>query len=233
MSTQVPHTTPDGARAEVIRELVRAICELQLPHPTRVGVDGGSNAGKTTLSDELAAALQAAGRQTLRCSFDNFHPKGYKYRTMRGEWTPQLFFDEGYDYATFRAWMLDPLAPGGSRRCCPAILNSYTDVLLREEWHELADDAVVIVDGILLLHPEIAVHWDYLIWLEVDVETMIARACPRDAATWGSAAAVERRYRQFREPVQALYQQLANPAIRAHAVVDNRDVERPRLLRHR
>src|SRR4051794_28285025 len=110
-------TKNGGTRAEVVATLVRTITGLRLPHPTRVGVDGGSNAGKTTLADEMAAALQAAGRQTLRCSFDNFHRKGHKSRTRRGEWPPPLFFDEGYDYAVFRAWMLEPLAAGGSRRC--------------------------------------------------------------------------------------------------------------------
>jgi uridine kinase len=219
-----------GARAEVIETLARVVASLQLPHPTRVGIDGWSCAGKTTLADELAAAIQAAGRQALRASIDNFHRKGHKYRSMRGEWTPQLYYDEGYDYAVFRAWLLEPLGPGGSRRCRTAMLDSFNDVLLPEEWHELADDAVVIVDGIFLLHPELAKHWDYVIWLDVDVETMVERARQRDTGWVGSAAAVEQRYRQFRQPVHELYERLASPVAQAHAILDNRNIEQPRLV---
>jgi len=192
-------------RPEAVENLARAITSLRLPHPTRVGIDGWSGAGKTTLADELAETIRAAGRQTLRASIDDFHRKGHKYRSMRGEWTPRLYYDEGYDYAVFREWLLEPLGPGGSRRCRIAMLDSFDDVVLPEAWHELADDTVVVVDGIFLLHPELAGHWDYLIWLDVDLETMIERARRRDTAWIGSAEAVEQRYRQFRQPVHELY----------------------------
>src|SRR5215213_11729354 len=101
-------TDTGNARAEVIKTLAATVTSLRLPHPTRVGIDGWSGSGKTTLADELAAAVQAAGRQTMRASFDNFHRKGHRYRSMRGEWTPRLY------YAAFRAWLLEPVGPGGS-----------------------------------------------------------------------------------------------------------------------
>jgi uridine kinase len=233
--------TPESAattRHEVVAALAKAVMSLRVGHPIRVGVDGWSNAGKTTLADELAAAIQAAGRQSLRASIDNFHRKGHKYRSLRGEWTPQLYFDEGYDYAVFRSWVLDPLGPGGSphapdgsRRCRTEMLDAYNDVLPPEVWHDVAEDAVMIVDGIFLSHPDLAPHWEYLIWLDVDVETMISRALVRDAAWVGPAEAVEQRYRRFRQPVYEHYERLTNAAARAHAVVDNRDLAHPRLLR--
>jgi thymidylate kinase len=89
----------------------------------------------------------------------------------------------------------------------------------------------MVVDGIFLSHPDLAPHWEYLIWLDVDVETMIQRALVRDAAWVGSAEAVERRYRRFRQPVHEHYERLTQAPARAHAVVDNRDLEHPRLVR--
>ena len=47
-------TDMGGARAEVVEALARAVTSLRLRHPTRVGIDGWSGAGKTTLADELA-----------------------------------------------------------------------------------------------------------------------------------------------------------------------------------
>ena len=111
------------------------------------------------------------------------------------------------------------------------MLRTSDDVLLPEVWHAVSDDAVVIVEGILLLHPELADHWDYVIWLDVDTETMVERACQRDGEWYGSREAAERRYRQFRLPIYEHYARLANVSDRAHAVLDNRDLARPRLLR--
>lgn len=218
-------------RSEVVATLANTVMELRPGHPTRVGIDGWSNAGKTTLADELAAEIEATGRQVVRASFDNFHRKGHRDRSIRGDWTPPRYYDEGYDYAVFRAWLLDPLGPGGNRRCCTAMLDSFNDVLLPEVWQDLTEDAIVVVDGIFLLHPELAAHWEYLIWLDVDIETMVARARLRDASWVGSPEAVDRRYRQFRQPLSEYYERLARPTDRMQAIVDNRNLAHPRLVR--
>jgi uridine kinase len=42
-----------------LRPIVDWITSLELGHPTRVGVDGRSAAGKTTLADALAKMQQA------------------------------------------------------------------------------------------------------------------------------------------------------------------------------
>jgi GTPase len=42
------------------------ITGIERPHPVRVGVDGFSAAGKSTLADELAAAMVDHGRTCLR-----------------------------------------------------------------------------------------------------------------------------------------------------------------------
>ena len=41
---------------------------------------------------------------------DDFHRPGHKFRSMREEWTPQSYYDEGYDYVAFRDLVLRPLA---------------------------------------------------------------------------------------------------------------------------
>jgi uridine kinase len=219
-------------RVAVIAALADAIMSLRPGHPTRVGVEGWSCSGKTTVADELAAAIQATGRESLRASFDNFHPRGYKHRAAGGDWPPQAYYDEGYDYATFRTWVLEPLGPGGqpgTRRCRTAMLHSGSDTPLPEVWHDVADDGVVVVDGILLRHPAIADHWDYVIWIDVDLETMIGRARQRDGAWYGSEVAAEERYRRVRQPLYEYYERLASPRARADAILDNRVFERPRL----
>src|SRR5688500_13854306 len=97
---------PGEPRHELIETLAEAVTSLQLGHPTRVAVDGRSAAGKSTLADELAAAARVRGREVVRASIDDFHRPGHKHRARRGGWTPQSYYDEGYDYAAFRDVLL-------------------------------------------------------------------------------------------------------------------------------
>lgn len=223
--------TASSARREVISALAEAVLSIKRGHPVRVAVDGWSCSGKTSIADEFAADVQARGRPTIRVRIDDFHGKGYRERSQRGEWTPRLYWDEGYDYDIFRTWVLEPLGPGGDRRCRSDLRTTWNDLETPAIWHDIADDAVAIVDGTPLLHPLLASHWDYVIWLQVDIETLVERACRRDGAWYGSREAAERRYRCFRQPAHELYERLAEPSRHAHAIVDNSDFDLPRLLR--
>jgi hypothetical protein len=61
--------TGAGQRAVVLRQLAQMIMEIERPHPVRVGVDGFSAAGESTLADELAVMVTAR-RPYLRAETD-------------------------------------------------------------------------------------------------------------------------------------------------------------------
>ncbi|GAB4201197.1 MAG: hypothetical protein OHK0022_22940 [Roseiflexaceae bacterium] len=92
-----------------------------------MAIDGRSAAGKTTLADELAGRVQAAGQPALRASLDDFHPPGHKYRSAERRYTPESYLAEGYNYAAFRRCLLDPLLPGGDWRVRLGCWDSYRD----------------------------------------------------------------------------------------------------------
>lgn len=52
--------------------IIDSVLGLAPGHPVRVGIDGFCASGKTTLADELALELQAAGLDVLRVSADHF-----------------------------------------------------------------------------------------------------------------------------------------------------------------
>lgn len=222
---------PDSTRSKVVTTLADAVTSLRVGHPTRVAVDGRSAAGKTTLADELADAVRARGREVLRASIDDFHRPGHKHRSRRGGWTPRSYFDEGFDYDAFRALLLQPLGPGGSRRCRTALFDAFHDVWRPEEWHAVGNRSVAIIDGVFLLRPDLAGHWDYVVWLDIDMETMVERARRRDVAWVGSDRVVEDRYRQHWIPTHELYERLIEPRTYAHAIIDNRSPQAPKVLR--
>ena len=112
-------------RARLLEGLADSLSQEAQGHPLRVGIDGRSAAGKTSLADELATLLRGRGRDVLRSSLDDFHRPGHKFRSMRGEWTPATYYEEGYDYQAFTACVLARLAPGGSRHCRPALFDSW------------------------------------------------------------------------------------------------------------
>ena len=49
-------------------------------------------------------------------------------------------------------------------------------------WVDVGGDCVAIVDGAFLLRLELDASVDFLVWLEIDFQTMIRRACQRDTA---------------------------------------------------
>src|SRR5262245_22190943 len=102
-------------RTTLLDELLGMVGRLPSQRPLRLGIDGRSAAGKTTIADELAKRLRASGRRCLRASIDDFHPPGYKYRSTAGGFTPDAYLREGYDYVAFRKLVLEPLSPGGLR----------------------------------------------------------------------------------------------------------------------
>ncbi len=215
----------------MLERLADAMLELRVPHPTRVAIDGRSAAGKTTLADEMAEVVRGRGREVLRASIDDFHLPGHKYRSQRKEWTPRSYYDEGYDYDAFLDVLLRPLGPGGDLRCRTGIFDSYHDSWLPEEWHQVARDALVLVDGAFLFRPGLAEHWDYTLWLDIRWDTMFERAQERDVAWVGSREAVLDRYQRHWLPTHELYEQATGARERVHAVVDNNRVEAPRILR--
>ncbi|BBH67745.1 uridine kinase [Actinoplanes sp. OR16] len=93
----------------------------------RVAVDGPDGSGKTTFADELAAAVRALGRPVVRVSLDDFHHvRAVRYR--QGRESPEGFWRDSYDYQRFRDGVLDPFAPGGTRRYRPLAHDLGTDV---------------------------------------------------------------------------------------------------------
>ncbi len=78
--------------------LIAGLADLVSEPTRRVAVDGPDAAGKTTLADELAAALR---RPVLRVSIDDFHrPREERY--ARGPLSPEGYVHDCFDFAALR-----------------------------------------------------------------------------------------------------------------------------------
>jgi uridine kinase len=192
----------------------------------RVAVDGVDGAGKTTFADKLAQMVRAR-RPVIRASVDGFHqPKTIRYRLGRN--SPQGFFLDSYNYPALKSLLLDPLSLGGSARYRTRIFDVNADSPLIEDEAIAPPDAVLLFDGIFLHRPELLPYWDFSIYLDVWFEASIPRGAARGPG-FGSPDPQSPENQRYIKG-QKLYLDQCNPLRRATVVIDNNDLNSPRIL---
>lgn len=218
--------TASVARLAVLRGVAARVPDPRaLGRPVLVGVDGMDGAGKTTFADELAAELRRGGRHVVRVGVDGFHrPRDERYR--RGRHSPEGFWADSYDYDALRRDVLEPFAPGGSRRFRRAVRDVTTDQALHLPRESGTDRTVLVVDGIFLHRDELAAWWDFSVYLDVDFAETFARMAVRDGCPPDPHHPANVRYVEG----QRTYLASCRPASRASVVIDNRDVHHPHPL---
>ncbi|SCF08001.1 uridylate kinase [Micromonospora mirobrigensis] len=214
-----------GSRDELICHLVEAVGSVAVAHPTRVAVDGPPAAGKTTLADELAVALRGRGREVVRATIDDFlFPRARRYR--RGEYSAEGCYVDTHDHGSLKRVLLDPLGPGGDRRFRTAVYDHGTDTVSFPPVRTASADAVLVLDGVFLMRPELADRWDLSIFVSTALDTTVDRAVVRERRV-SSRADVERRWRERYLPAQRLYLATVRPTDHVDVVVRNDDPQRP------
>ena len=199
-----------------------------------VGIDGRSGAGKSTFSDELASVLRERGLVVIRSTTDSFH-RPRAARLKRGAASADGYFLDSHQLDRIVGELLIPFRRGADEVLVSAFDES-TDAPL-ESVIDVAQQAILVFDGLFLHRPEFAHLWDvsvYLVaderldadWLDFllgdlpDTSTERAAELDRrlDVARWP-------RYRQG----WSAYADDAAPIRRATVVVDNNDLARPRM----
>lgn len=194
----------------------------------RVGIDGVDASGKTTLADELVHPLEQRGRQVIRASIDGFHrPRAERYRL--GADSPKGYYLDSFDHGGLRDELLVPLGQG-SRVYRRAVFDFRSDSPVDEPSVEAPPDAILLFDGVFLFRPELDQYWDYRIFVDVDFDEALRRACERDKDLFGSAEAVRKRYQARYIPGQRLYLQTVRPAESANVMLKNADPSQPQLI---
>lgn len=218
-------------RRQVLDELADRILALRLDHPTRVGIDGHSAAGKTTLADELATVLRGkTARTVLRVTIDHFK-RHVDLRTRYPPGSPENYYYEMFDVDAIRDLLLAPLGPGGNRRYRSQIMDFSGRTPVDSGVHVAPDDAILVADGGFLQKPALARHWDLCVYLHIEVAEVLRRGPVRDLAWMDSAEAAAARYRTYYIPGEQLYLAENRPSERADIVIDNHDFEAPRVIR--
>lgn len=146
--------------AALIDELADRIVE-RLTGRGRVLLDGAPPTGPEVLAEELDAALRLRGRPVLRVLAANFL-RPASLRLERGHTDPDELLNSWLDVAGLRREVLEPAGPRGTGSVLPRLWDSAVDRAFRDKRVPLADNAVLVVAGSLLLGrglpAELAVH---------------------------------------------------------------------------
>ncbi len=191
-----------------------------------LAVDGRDGAGKTVFADSLAEVFAEDGSAVFRASIDGFHrPRAERY--ARGRASPEGFYRDSYDYATFRRVLIDPFREGGQTGATTgfqlAAFDVERDAAVESAWVTAPKDAVLIVDGIFLHRPELRGIWNWSVWLDVPIDVAYERMAERDGTDPDFLSPANARYREGQE----LYLRDADPRGAASVIVDNTDFAHP------
>jgi uridine kinase len=219
-------------RAALIGTVASCVTDLGAGR-LRVAVDGLTGAGKTSFGHELAAALRRAGRATMRASMDDFkhpwrHAREHGYDRVSGAG----YYRNAYDFAAARDLLLIPAGPAGSGEVALCGHDPLTGEDHRDKLVRTPPGTILVVDTVFAFRSEYDDCWEYRIWLEADPQTALRRGISRDAAAEG----IDEATRVHRDRYQAavkIHLAEARPQDRADVIIDNRDLARPRILRHR
>jgi uridine kinase len=223
-------THQSTTRAALVDTVAAELCAIR-PARVRVAIDGYTASGKTSFGHELAAAVRARGRSTLRASLDDFKKpwrdaieQGYDRTSGEG------YYRNAPDFASARTLLLEPAGPLGSGVVVLCAHDPLTGEDHRAVTVDAPDDSVLIVDSVFAMRPEYADHWDLTIWLEVSPAVSLERGVGRDTAMEGHDEALALHTDRY-HAAEELYIAEVDPRRRADIVIDNTDFASPVRLR--
>ncbi|MDG7001392.1 MAG: uridine kinase [Nitrososphaerota archaeon] len=213
---------------QFVEDLADLCSSIRLSHPVRVAIDGIDAAGKTTLAEELVKPITKRGRQVIRASIDGFHnPRSRRYE--RGRDSAEGYYLDSFNHEALISKLLKPLGPEGNVEYRTAVFDFKTDSPVDSPILRANGDAILLFDGVFLFRPELLAYWDLKIYLDIDILVAVERSCLRDPEFSVRPAEVLTRTCDRYMRGNRMYLDRVRPKELADIVIDNNDLNNPRL----
>jgi len=137
---------------------------------------------------------------------------------------------DGMIYTKETLLALEPAGPDYPGLVALCSIDPITQVDHAHVRVAMPDDGILIVDGVFAFRPELKDYWDLRIWVDIDPELSIRRGIDRDSAREGTDTA-EMLHRERYGVAEAIYITEADPVSAADIVIDNTDLDGPRIIR--
>lgn len=151
----------------ISEDIIKKISSLS--RPTIVGISGFGGSGKSTAAKQLGSKLNAPV-----VGVDSFQQKG-AFTTRFSLWNIM-------DFARLESEVLQPFSKG--LRVSYKHFDAEKEVLLNTV--NIESDGILIVEGVGLFRPELLKYFSYKIWVNIPLETAIARGKKRDREEYGN-----------------------------------------------
>ena len=215
----------EGSRDKILGHLAGLIHAVRRPHPSRIGLDGPTGGGKTTLARELVNLIEKNGRPCIGVSLDSFHnPKRIRYQS--GRYSATGFYSYAHDLQSVIDYVLKPLGPDGNRVYRKVAFDLKADAPIEDPPQTASRDSVLILEGGFALRQELRPFLDYGVYVYVDHNTAVKRAIGRDGEVL--AKAIRERYLAAHD----IHNQRVGPELNADICIDNSVLDRPVLYRY-
>lgn len=213
-------------RNDLVNEIAEVINQLDLPHPVRVAIDGSGAAGKTTFANELIEPLENLGRTVIRSTIDGFHNPP-EIRRRQGQFSPQGYYEDSYDYPQLKKYLLEPLGPNGNLNYKESVYNFRVNQPTNVETKTASKNSILIFEGIFLFNEFLFPYWDYKLFIDASFETTMQRAIVRDDELFGGPEKTIKLYQERYIPGQQMYLQKCKPHANSDIVLNNDDYKNP------
>ena len=141
------------------------------PKPMLVGIDGLPLSGKTTLALRL---IEEFGAECM--GLDDFvRPET--------EWPSRDTPSFPFDYIRYSEFVAAVRSLAHDRRCFFHPYEWDTGNIAREPTVSRGD-GIALVEGVSVLHPDLAPLYDLRVWVESDPETTLAASLERGVGSW-------------------------------------------------
>lgn len=217
-------------RKKIIKEIAAVINQIELPHPVRVAVDGSGASGKTTFADELVEPLEKLGRTVIRATIDGFHNPA-ELRRQKGQFSPQGYLEDSYNYPALEKYLLEPLGPSGNLKYKKSVYNFRINQPTSEQILTAEKNSILIFEGIFLFNEFLFSYWDYKLYIDASFETTMQRAIIRDSNLFGGNDKTIELYKKRYIPGHKLYQQKYKPKLHSDIVLNNEEFNKLHVVK--
>ena len=217
-------------REDLVSEIAEVINKIELPHPVRVAIDGGGNAGKTTFANEIEEALVKLDRNVIRSTIDGFHNPP-EIRRRQGQYSPKGYFEDSYNYPKLKKYLLEPLGPNGNMEYKESFYDFRVSEHTNVETKKAPLNSILLFDGIFLFNEHLFTYWDYKLFIDTSFENTTQRAIIRDNDLFGGKEKVIKIYKERYIPGQELYLKKHNPINASDIVLNNNDYLSPKVTK--
>lgn len=196
--------------------------------PFRVGVDGPTASGKTTIARALVTHLRKRGAPVHLVHMDGFHnPRSIRHR--QGPDSIQGYLDDSFNFDAVIRQVLLPLQASPPEPIRSAVYDHHQEIDVEMPPLEVVPGHVIVFEGVFALDRRLREHWDLSLFVYASPARILDRGRARDAGKLGGVDAVEDRYTRRYLPGQAQYRQEQRPDKSAHFLIDTDDPNGPVL----